>query len=107
MMKLSSKFRILELVLKSKKFLTGLTFDYVAPENILHLCYGEQFLNNPKSDIWSLGVVFYRIFIENKKIVFPWSEFHQRKKRKYQQKLRDQIKKERGLKHVCQKNPEG
>jgi len=51
-----------------EKYLTGLTFDYAAPENILHLCFGEQFLNDPKSDIWSWGIVFYRIIIENKKI---------------------------------------
>jgi len=86
-----------------EKILMGLTFDYAAPENILHLCYGEQFLNHPKSDIWSLGVVFYRIFIENKKIVFPWSDCHQPKKMSYQEKLRAQINKEMGLKNMFAK----
>jgi len=76
-----------------------LTFDYAAPENILHLCFEEEFLNHPKSDIWSLGVAFYRIFIENKKIVFPWSGYHKIKNQQYQQKLRDQINKERGSKN--------
>ena len=40
----------------------------------MHYCFSEPFLNHPKSDIWSLGIVFYRIFVENMNVVFPWSE---------------------------------
>ena len=54
-------------------FLKGISMNYAAPENILHCLLGNKLLNGVKSDIWSLGVVFYRLFVRNTNIIFPWT----------------------------------
>ena len=68
--------------------LNGITLNYASPENILHCCFGEQFFNHPKSDIWSLGIVFYRIFIENKNVLFPWSTNMRKSNGSFVQKMK-------------------
>ena len=78
-------------------FLSGITFDYGAPENILHVCFNEKFLNDPKIDIWSLGLVLYRIFVEDKRIVFGWSHFiaSREKNGQYDSQIKTEIEKAR------------
>jgi len=60
---------------ESEEILTGITNYYSAPENILHCRFGSIFEDDKRSDIWSLGIVFYHIFIKStkSKLVFPWS----------------------------------
>ena len=59
--------------LNDGKILTGITKNYSSPENILHCLFGATFENDDRSDIWSLGVVFYRLFVKNANFVFPWT----------------------------------
>lgn len=76
------------------KVLNGISREYAAPENILHFCFRDPFLNHPKSDIWSIGIVFYRIFIENKNVIFPWSaHLKTRLDGSYNRVIRQQIEK--------------
>jgi len=76
--------------------LNGISWNYGAPENILHCCFDFHFENTVKSDIWSLGIVFHRIFIDNLNIIFPWSSFFARQKRIfYDQQIKNEIQKEK------------
>ena len=73
-------------------FLNGISFNYGAPENILHCCFEFPFENNPKSDIWSLGIVFYKIFVDDSNIIFPWSYYFKNKnKQEYDKRIKEQI----------------
>ena len=82
------------------KILQGISREYASPENILHFCFGDPFLNDPKSDIWSLGIVFYRIFMENKNVVFPWSlSLKRRSNEKFNKSIRRTIEQEMHVKN--------
>jgi len=56
-----------------ERILSGISVHYASPENILHCCFGEPLLNDPMSDVWSLAIVFYKIFCDGKNMIFPWS----------------------------------
>ena len=75
---------------------TGITKNYSSPENILHCLFGATFENDDRSDIWSLGVVFYRLFVKNANFVFPWTHLiNQDSNNNYNQSLKRIILKER------------
>ena len=64
-------------------FLKNLTYNYASPENILHILVpGCPLTNKPSSDVWSLGLVFYKIFVgieKEKQIIFPWKDYVKKK----------------------------
>ena len=64
---------------EDERFLSGISVHYASPESILHCCFGEPLINDSKSDIWSLGILFYKIFVSEKNVVFPWSYLFQYK----------------------------
>ena len=76
--------------------LNGLSWNYGAPENILHCCFDFPFENTSKSDIWSLGIVFNKIFLDDLNIIFPWSSyFTVRKRNTHDNKIITSIQKEK------------
>ena len=77
--------------------LKGISLSYAAPENILHFYCGDKFQNNPKSDIWSIGLIFIEIFFKEKKnkIFFPWTHLFNDKGDDFNEKIREIIQNEK------------
>ena len=77
------------------RYLNGISKHFASPENILHIYFGHPLENNPKSDIWSLGIVFHKIFVSNKNVTFPWSSILYKYQKSYPEALETIILNER------------
>ena len=88
------------------KSLNGISLNYGAPENILHCCFEFPFENTAKSDIWSLGIVFHEIFINNLNVIFPWSKhFTSNQRKNYDNEIHREIQKAKTQKnHYVEEN---